>query len=195
MPRLLHTETPIEFFREQVDAALAHHRLRTGQLTSLYLVNLLTGFVAATQADDEAIDTELLTVCFLQALEAEGARQRLAFRQVGDRALFLSGFFGDSLERHAISVNHYIGLGARAYGWLSRHGRDGQAPVFAELATRFAAFVDVLSEISERSALATDADLLRLYGKWARTGSPAREQLLMERGLVVPPAGVANRVH
>ena len=195
MARVLHTETPMEFFREQVEAALAHQRLRTGELTSYYLVNLLAGFVATAPADDEAADIEHVTGCFLHAFEAEGVRQRWAFRQVGDRALFLSGFFGDSLARRAISIDYYIGLGARAYAWLSRHDGDGRAPVFAELAERFAAFVDVLSEISGRSALATNADLLRLYERWLRTGSGPQERLLAERGLVFPAAEPEDLIH
>ena len=45
-------------------------------------------------------------------------------------------------------------------------------------------FVDVLSEISDRSAKNSSTDLLRLYEKWLRTRSPANGDLLLERGIV-----------
>ena len=57
-------------------------------------------------------------------------------------------------------------------------------PIFAELADKFVAFVDVLSEVSARTLLTSDADLLRLYEKWLRTGSRRDGDLLAERGIV-----------
>jgi hypothetical protein len=66
--------------------------------------------------------------------------------------------------------------------------------VFAELADKFVDFVDVLSEVSERSSCASNTDLLRLYERWLKTGSPHSGQLLVERG-VVPNASLrATRV-
>ena len=62
-------------------------------------------------------------------------------------------------------------------------------PVFAELADKFVEFVDVLTEVSERTSCASNVDLLRLYEKWLKTGSPRSGQLLVERG-VVPNASI-----
>jgi hypothetical protein len=66
---------------------------------------------------------------------------------------------------------------------------DTLSPVFAELGEKFVGFVDVLNEVSERTSCASNADLLRLYEKWLRTGSPRSGQLLVERG-VVPNASL-----
>ena len=66
---------------------------------------------------------------------------------------------------------------------------DTFSPVFAELGTKFVDFVDVLSEVSERTSCATNVDLLRLYEKWIKTGSRRSGQLLVERG-VVPNASI-----
>jgi hypothetical protein len=54
-------------------------------------------------------------------------------------------------------------------------------------------FVDVLSDVSARTSLTNDADLLRLYEKWVRTGSKRNGDLLAERG-IVPNAAASLRV-
>jgi len=63
-----------------------------------------------------------------------------------------------------------------------------------ELADNFVRFVDVLSEVSERASLGSNADLLRLYERWLRTGSPRSGQLLAERGVVPSLVAKNNRV-
>ena len=64
--------------------------------------------------------------------------------------------------------------------------------MFDELAAKFPAFVDVLGEVSERTALTSNADLLRLYEKWLRTRSRRSGDLLAARG-IVPNASIGSR--
>ena len=64
--------------------------------------------------------------------------------------------------------------------------------VFNELSEKFPAFVDVLGEVSERSALASNSDVLRLYEKWLRTKSRRSGDLLAAKG-IVPNASVGSR--
>lgn len=184
-------ESPSEYFRDLVESAIKRQHLEARELTSFYLVNLLTGFVhfdrSATPPEDEA-----LGIRFVKALQTAGLRQRDELRQVGDLSLFISGFFADSLTRGPIDVDYYIYLGEYAYASLARHGDDTFGDVFDELAEKFAAFVDVLGEVSERSALASNTDLLRLYERWLRTRSRHSGELLAARG-IVPNASVGNR--
>ena len=70
------------------------------------------------------------------------------------------------------------------YGTLSRYETDTFSSVFAELADKFVGFVDVLSEVSERTSCASNLDLMRLYERWLKTGSPHSGQLLIQRGVV-----------
>lgn len=189
MSQLLRPETAVEFFMQEVETALAHQQLRAGILTSYYLVNLLADFVSIARGGGEAGGDQPLGMRYLRAFDAGGMRQREAFRQVADEALFLSGFFGEGLGPHTVPIDYYMSLGAASYSWLSQHERESVAPVFAELAERFVAFVDVLSEVSERSAVVTNCDLLRAYERWLRTGSARTEQLLVDHGIVVNPAG------
>ncbi len=125
-------------------------------------------------------------------MEAAGATRRDALRSVGDVSLFVAGFFSDSLNRKLVDVDYYVKLGGRAYESLSHFERETFAPAFAELAGSFLAFVDVLNDVSERCAVASNANVLRLYEKWLRTGSRRDGQRLVERG-IVPNASIGNR--
>lgn len=174
-------ESAVEYFKELVDGALAHQGIVANELTAFYVVHLLAGFLQR-RAEDAA--DEPLGVRLARALESDGLQQRASLRQIGDVSLFVSGFFSDSLRRRLVDVDYYASIGGVAYNALSRHETDTFSPVFAELAEKFIAFVDVLSEVSERSACASNMDLLRLYERWLKTGSRRSGHLLVECGVV-----------
>src|SRR5262245_21091301 len=181
---IVRRESAVEYFKELVEAALANQKIVAGELTSFYVVQLLTGFLERRAEDDAALSLQLA-----RALEGGAVPQRASLKQIGDAALFISGFFSDSLRGKLVDVEYYVSVGGCAYTALSRYEHDTFSPVFAELAGRFVEFADVLSEVSERSSCATNADILRLYERWLRTGSPRSGQLLVERG-VVPNASL-----
>lgn len=181
-------EIAVPFFKTLVDEAIAHQRLAANELTSYYVVQLLARFVerSAERGDDD----EPLALQLAQAIERGGTRQqRAGLKQIGDASLFVAGFFADSLRRKLVDVDYYTSIGGYAYHALSRSESDRFSRVFAELADKFVGFVDVLSEVSERTSCSSNADLLRLYEKWLKTGSPRSGQLLVERG-VVPNASI-----
>jgi hypothetical protein len=183
-------ESAVEYFKELVDGALTHQGLATQELTAFYVVRLLTSFLQRP-VDGDANDQMPLAVRLTQALESGGMRQRESLRQIGDVSLFISGFFSDSLHRKLVDVDYYVSIGGCAYNALSRVETDMFSSVFAELGRKFVGFVDVLSEVSERTSCASNADLLRLYEKWLKTGSRRSGQLLAERG-VVPNASLKS---
>jgi hypothetical protein len=176
-------ESAVEFFKELVDGALAHQRLAANELTAFYVVQLLANFIErpSTAGDDERAP---LALRLGHALEAGGIRQRTSLKHIADHSLFVSGFFSDSLNRKLVDVDYYVSIGGYAYTALSRYETDTFSPVFAELAEKFVGFVDVLSEVSERTSCSSNGDLLRLYEKWLKTGSRRSGQLLIERGVV-----------
>lgn len=185
-------ESAVEFFKELVDGALAHQHLAANELTAYYVVQLLASYVERRAAGD--LEEEPLGMRLARALDGGGFQQRATLKQIGDCSLFISGFFADSLNRKLVDVDYYVSIGGHAYNALSRFETDTFAGVFAELAEKFVAFVDVLTEVSERTSCASNTDLLRLYEKWLKTGSRRSSQLLIERG-VVPNASIkTNRV-
>jgi hypothetical protein len=183
-------ESAVEYFKELVDNALANQRMRAGELTAYYVVNLLAGFLQRPAEEDD----EPLAFRFVRALESSGMRRRASLREIGDASLFISGFFSDSLRRKLVDVDYYVSIGGSAYTALSRFDADTLSPVFGELAENFGRFVDVLSEVSERTSCTSNADLLRLYDKWLKTGSRRSGQLLVERGVVLNASVRTSRI-
>jgi hypothetical protein len=188
----LREQTPAEYFKELVDSALVRQHVQANDLTEYYLVNLLCQYVrldGRAGADDHA---QPLALRLARALETGGFEQRARLRSLGDFSLFMSGFFSDSLCRCVVDVDYYVTMGEYAYGSLSRRDDDAFAEVYRELARKFVGFVDVLAEVSERTALASAPDVLRLYEKWLRTGSERDGQRLAARG-IVPNSSIGKR--
>jgi hypothetical protein len=90
-------------------------------------------------------------------------------------------------------------MGGAAYGYVSesfkgRERTDAYSEVFSELAAKFTAFVDILAEVGEQSNLRSNADLLRIYEIWLKTGSKRAEKKL--RGFGISPLNCsANKRH
>lgn len=186
---LFRSESPTEFFRELVESAMQNQRVSAHELTSFYVVNLLAGFV---HGDPHAGGDRPLGVRLVRALQTAGVAQRDGLRSVGDQSLFITGFFADSLNRSLVDVGYYMQLGELAYRSLARHGDATLGDVFDELSDKFTTFVDVLGEVSERTSISSNADVLRLYEKWLRTGSRRSGDLLAARG-IVPNASISSR--
>lgn len=189
---LVRAESPLEFFKEQVEAACQRQHLHPQPHTSYYVVSLLAEFthLGSTPAGEAMTSNEALGIKFARALQSGGSHQRLGLKQVGDVSLFISGFFSDSLRRSLVDVDYYVSLGGYAYGSLGASD-DVLSPIFAELADKFVLFVDVLTDVSERTSLTSHTDLLRLYEKWVRTGSKRNGDLLAEKG-IVPNASIVQ---
>jgi hypothetical protein len=182
-------EAVTEYFRDLVKDALDHQGVDIEDLTAYYLVQLLSAFARTDASRGEGIWSEApLALRLGRALETGGTRQRLLLRQVGDAALFIAGFFPDRLRRSLVDAQYYASLGGYAYGSLSRLSDEALAPVFEELADQMDPLIDVLSEVSERTALTSPNDLLRLYERWLRTGSTHCSQRLIAHGVIPTPA-------
>lgn len=197
--RLVCDESPMEFFRQQVEKAMEHQRVSTSAFTEYYLVNLLAAFMRGDNLPgrEDGYDETPLALLYVRALDASPLERSRRLRATGDTALFVSGFFAESLGDAQADVRYYATLGGRAYSRLSfEHegpGRPGPA-VFSELAERFRQFVDVLAEVSEQSRLSSPASVLRLYERWVQTGSRRAAALLAAQG-ISPVAPGEDRLH
>ena len=195
--------TPIEFFQESVASAMTHQQVQADDDTTHYLVSLLTHFVHAEnlyEETGEGLGLRPLAFLYADAVQSRNAAERQAvLRRLGDIALFIAGFFADSLDRKAVDVDYYIAMGGGAYGCLAED-LDGTlrgralTPVYRELATKFTPFVDVLGEVSESIQARDQRTLLRLYELWLRTGSPRLARRLREHG-IEPAPGLSTRPH
>lgn len=106
-------------------------------------------------------------------------------RRIGDVALFVAGFFVDSLRDHVVDVDYYTHMGENAYGSLSDEVRgtfhgNAFADIYHELATKFRVLTDVLNEVRG----GPDQDVIRAFEIWQKTGSKRAERILRDQGIV-----------
>ena len=188
--KVLFAATVHDFFRQILSLALENQRASVQQATELYLANLLGGFVQTgsllTRDEDGTLHQRPLALLLKDALDAEetAARARL-LRRLGDTSLFVSGMFGECLNRSAVDVEYYIEMGGRAYDALGEVAarRGVTRSLWDELSEKFSQLVEVLNEVAERTLLNSDTGLLRLYEKWMKTGSARVGVLLREQGV------------
>jgi len=193
-----------EFFRDAFHAASAKQHLDIDEQAEQYVVNLLTMFSRADalyERTPDGLRIRPLAHMLVDALEAPTsiARQR-ALQRLGDVSLFVAGFFARSFARKLIDIDYHIAMGGNAYSSLadtmqrSLSGRS-VASVYGQLAQKFQPLVDALNEISEMSYHHTDADILRLYEQWMKTGSPRAHGLLNKLGVQPVKQGGYRREH
>ena len=186
------------YFHERVIAAMRARRLEAAPETELYLVRLLTDALAL---DGAALGHSLVDL-YAKALEAKGRARLRGWRALGDRALYLAGFFDEYLARRGLSRRYFVQMGGSAYRGASRlaerseHvGDRARAPVFRDLGGRFVAFVDVSDAVREATAPRTDGDVLTLYERWRRSRSPALAAELGRHGVFPGPSGSGGPLH
>ncbi len=194
-----------EYFKKSVAMAVVNQSVNTTEDTQYYVVNLLTRFADSNiffQAkNDEGPRVTPLVKLYARAVELKSEiERRQAMRRLGDVALFVSGLFADSLNNRAVDIDYYIGMGGAAYGYVSesfnaRERDEGNSEVFSELAAKFTAFVDILAEVAERSALRSNTGLLRIYEVWLKTGSKRAEKKLRDCGIYPSDFSTSKRHH
>lgn len=201
--RIIPSHNVREFFRDSVGEALSKQSIQAEDHTVHYVVELLTLFTRAEafhEAGQHGARTlRPLALMLNDAVDAptEADRDR-AMRRLGDVALFIAGFFPDTFARRSVDVDYCIRMGGGAYSWLAERARYSAqmrvfGSIFAELAEKFPAFVEVLGEISDLGRRYTPEDVLRLYELWIRTGSARADRRLRELG-VQTFTGSASRV-
>lgn len=182
-----------DYFRTSIDEVIARQGVDVDPHAAHYVVNLLTLYSRADQfyeSDGECYGVRPLALMLADAADAETTEQRNSVLQrIGDVALFVAGFFADSLARKAVDIDYYIHMGGNAYSSLSDEVRgtvrgNTFAHIYRELAMKFQVLVDVLNEMSESSRSNADLDLRRTHEVWRKTGSRRAERLLREQGVV-----------
>lgn len=187
------TNTSIrEFFHDTVNTAVENQNLEVSGEAVFYLVNLLSTFSRSEdlfEQTGEGVELKPLADIYTRAVSDPSPAERLRLLQrLGDTALFISGLFADSLNRKLVDVDYYIAMGGSAYSsvsysFRSHYRNEAARQLFNELTEKFVDCVDVLSEVSENTALSSNSDVLRLYEIWLRTGSKRAATRLRKAGI------------
>jgi hypothetical protein len=107
-------------------------------------------------------------------------------KDVGDRALFVSGFFGERLQARGIAKEYYAGLGAAAYGELASRWPDP----FKAMATHVRSLQGALEGVRE-ACDSMGMDVWSVHERWLQTRSPALERRMAKLGMIVLRDGEA----
>lgn len=190
MPHLF--QSPREFFLEMVEEGLARRQFRPPAQAQSYLVDLLEHYLDARNLFHEEVDestglkkNSTLAEMYLRAQDPTQPDRLETLKRLADKTLYISGFFGDSLNRSLVDIDYYAGLGGAAYGNLAEIvAEDEVSNVFRVFSRNFLEFVDVLTYISHRSFVQNDEGLLRLYDRYLKTGSEVARDRLIELGVI-----------
>lgn len=178
-----------EFFRTAVAAALRNQGVSASPNVEAYLVGLLAEYLNAERlVTREAFFHRPLCELMAEASTAPPPERLKKYKEIGDIALYMAGYFGDAIERRGVNLDYYIEMGGGAYGAVAAHmrARTGGAAfdeLYGELSGRFAAYVDVFGEVSEHATGQRNQDLVRLYERWRRTKSSWMTRKLQSAGV------------
>ena len=192
-----------DYFRTSVEDVVAKQGVAVDPHATHYVVNLITLFSRSEELyenDGETYGLRPLALMLADAADARSAAERnYSLQRIGDVALFIGGFFMESLAAKAVDIDYYVHMGENAYGSLSEEIRgtfrgNAFADVYLELATKFQVLIDVLNEVRDSARQESDVDVLRTYEVWQKTGSRRAEKLLRQQG-IVPITSAESKRH
>ncbi len=183
--------SPRDYFSELVEQGLAKKNFRPPVLVQDYLINLLEHYLDARNLYSVEIDESTgqkkdatLAETYLRAMDPSVPDRFEILKRLGDKTLYISGFFGDSLNRSLVDIDYYAGVGGAAYGNLAEIASDEVSTVYRTFSKNFLDFVDVLTYISQKSFVHSDEGILRLYDRYLKTGSEMARERLVEMGVI-----------
>jgi hypothetical protein len=186
--------TPEQHFSEAVKEACVNRHVKAQPAVEIYLVQLLRFYLDSKNLhhplaeDVQEKPPQTFAEMYLTAINAESPKNKEMMRIVADRALYVTGFFGDSLQRKIVDIDYYVDIGSAAYSNLCAWGKeDPLTDVYKTFSRRFVEFVDVLNYVSEKSLVQSDTNVLRLYDRYIKTGSELAREKLNELGVVTVP--------
>lgn len=178
-----------DFFNTMVKTGIETRGLTLSSGVSEYLTQILTHYVDARNLHEPEYNEfgkrnpQTLAELWLTAQSAEPTTQKDLLKKLGDRTLYISGFFSESLNRSLVDVDYYHSMGASAYKSLASHQEATHKTVFSEISDKFLDIVEVLIVISQDAFVKTDQGILRLYETYLRTGSTLAKEKLEALGV------------
>jgi len=177
-----------KIFKSIVIEGLDRMRIEVSPPVQNYLGNLLHSYIQSDQLFDTDIDSGKknltpLAQIYLKAQKVSLSERLFLLKQVGDRSLYLGGFFRESLNKQLISLSYYFHIGQGAYDSLADHHPEEE--IFRELSYHFTDLMDVLSYIASKHSIQTDEDLMKVCVKYLKTGSKIAGYQLEDHGFSV----------
>ena len=173
--RVMPVHNLCDYFRKSIDEVVAQQGVCVDPHATHYVVNMMALFSRSEKLyedDGDVYGIKPLALMLADAADAPSAEHRNKLLQrIGDVAMFVSGFFVDSLANKAVDIDYYIHMGENAYSSLSEETRgtfrgNAFAHVYGELARKFQILTDVLHEVRYSACVNSNESVLRTYEIW-----------------------------
>ena len=181
---------PEDFFIDAVSDAIKQRRLPSPPLAREYLVKLLTYYILADNLFDETLENgkktrSTLAEIYLKAMNSEPSVRIDLLKKLGDTSLYITGFFGESLNRKIIDISYYVNMGESAFSSLAQEvDEEVYSSLYSDFSKQFIKYMEVLNYISKQTDLQKDSNLLKLYENYQKTGSDLMRDTLIDSGFV-----------
>ncbi|RDB36185.1 MAG: hypothetical protein DCC88_06290 [Spirobacillus cienkowskii] len=186
---------PTQFFREMVVEAQQRQKLKLSENVEYYIVNLLCGYLRATETEDS---DNCLALILKKALESPPAERVALYKKIADTSLYLSGFFQEYFNKKSFDIKYYVTMGESAYQELAHllKGKNSyqmtMSAIYQEMSESFLHAVDILLDVSEQTSQQNqERSILSIYDAWLNTNSAKLEKELFSRG--VRPVKIPTR--
>lgn len=155
-------------------------------LADLLIQNMMSDAFFSKNSQGKLEDNVLATL-YAEALQGDEENQRAKLKRLGDVCMFVTGFFPESLQKKLVDIDYYFGMGGLAYSQLATlYLSEIVRNMFGELSAKFRIFSAILGELSDKSGLQSNSDVLALYERWVLTGDETLRKKLIELGINAP---------
>jgi hypothetical protein len=178
------------YFEGLLRGAMESEHLVLSEASSAYLVQLVSEYARRDSLHgcerSGETGTPALVWLFDRASRSTPAERFNSFRQLGDVALVVSGFFAGHIEHSLVDVNYYVQMGGTAYSQACALSRGGIfEEILGQLARSFRRVVEVMTRVAEQTTLPVARDNGAIYERWERVPeSQELHQRLMACGLI-----------
>jgi hypothetical protein len=183
--------SPEQHFTELLKEACEYRKFKILPASETYILKLLNHYIDSRNlfspfvGENVEKTPDTFAELYLTALSSDEPKKREYMKLCADKALYLSGFFGDSLQKKSVDIDYYMGIGASAYSNLAAWTKEETtASVYSMFSQKFIDYADLLSYISDKSALQSEQNILKLYERYIKTGSDLARDKLTELGVV-----------
>jgi hypothetical protein len=190
MSTTLARQNLFDFFESRVQSVQQDQGAALSQDVVRYLAWLLST-LGKTEALFRNHQPETLAEMHMRGLSLQNEPQALGhYKHLGDFALYIGGYFSDSLQRKTVGLSYYAEMGGAAYqraAGISQEAAGGLSSLhtlFSEMASLFPVCLGVLTEVAERDRTEHLTDLAVLLERWLTTRDPHTGRRLAKLGVL-----------
>jgi hypothetical protein len=149
--------TAEEYFTEAVKESAAKNKIQMEPEDQVYLTHILVKYIPSIsfhrpiQEDSLSAPPTTFAEIYLTALGSDEPRKKELLQIVGDKSLYLIGYFPESISKKPVNESYYASIGSAAYRNLHALSRNkGLSGLYRRFAGRFMDFANILKQIKKK---------------------------------------------